>query len=80
MRPNLARQRLAAGQPILGATVSAASPLVAETMGHLGYDWVLLDLQHGENNLGNLATVLGDLAGLRAGCAANLKAVREAAG
>src|SRR5215210_1592467 len=58
MRPNEARRRLAAGQPILGATVSCASPLVAETMGHLGYDWVLLDLQHGENNLGNLATLL----------------------
>ena len=58
MRPNTARQRLEAGRPILGATVSCTSPLVAETMGHLGYDWVLLDLQHGENNLGNLATLL----------------------
>ena len=58
MRPNTARQRLDAGEAILGATVTCASPLVAETMGHLGYDWVLLDLQHGENNLGNLATLL----------------------
>jgi 4-hydroxy-2-oxoheptanedioate aldolase len=58
MRPNTARQRLEAGRPILGATVTCASPLVAETMGHLGYDWVLLDLQHGENNLGNLASLL----------------------
>ncbi len=58
MRPNTARQRLEAGRPILGASVSAASPLVAETMGHIGYDWLLLDLQHGENNLGNLASLL----------------------
>lgn len=58
MRPNTARQRLDTGEAILGATVTCASPLVAETMGHLGYDWVLLDLQHGENNLGNLAALL----------------------
>jgi 4-hydroxy-2-oxoheptanedioate aldolase len=58
MRPNRAMRRLAEGRPILGASVSCASPLVAETMGHLGYDWVLLDLQHGENNLGNLASLL----------------------
>ena len=31
---------------------------MAETLGHLGYDWVLVDLQHGENNLGNLAPML----------------------
>jgi 4-hydroxy-2-oxoheptanedioate aldolase len=58
MRPNEAKRRLQSGQPILGATVSCASPLVAEVMGHLGYDWVLLDLQHGENNLGNIAALL----------------------
>ena len=58
MRPNEAKRRLEAGRPILGATVSCASPLVAEVMGHLGYDWVLLDLQHGENNLGNIAALL----------------------
>ena len=58
MRPNEARRRLEAGQATLGATVSAASPLVAEVMGHLGFDWVLLDLQHGENNLGNIAALL----------------------
>ena len=58
MRPNTAKQKLKAGLPILGASVSAASPLVAETLGHLGYDWLLLDLQHGENNLGNIGSLL----------------------
>lgn len=58
MRPNTAKRKLQAGLPILGGSVSAASPLVAETMGHLGYDWVLLDLQHGENNLGNIGALL----------------------
>lgn len=58
MRPNTAKRKLQAGLPILGASISAASPLVAETMGHLGYDWLLLDLQHGENNLGNIGSLL----------------------
>lgn len=58
MRPNTAMRKLQAGLPILGASVSAASPLVAETMGHMGYDWILLDLQHGENNLGNIGALL----------------------
>ncbi len=58
MRPNTAKRKLKAGQPILGASVSAASPLVAETLGHMGYDWLLLDLQHGENNLGNIGSLL----------------------
>jgi 4-hydroxy-2-oxoheptanedioate aldolase len=58
MRPNTAKRKLQAGLPILGASVSAASPLVAETLGHMGYDWLLLDLQHGENNLGNIGSLL----------------------
>ena len=58
MRPNTAKRKLEAGLPILGASVSSCSPLVAETMGHMGFDWLLLDLQHGENNLGNIGALL----------------------
>jgi 4-hydroxy-2-oxoheptanedioate aldolase len=58
MRPNLTRRRLAEGQPALGLFVSSASPLTAELAGGLGFDWLLVDLQHGENNLGNLSTML----------------------
>jgi 4-hydroxy-2-oxoheptanedioate aldolase len=58
MRPNGTRQRLATGQPALGLFVSSASPLAAEIVGGLGFDWALVDLQHGENNLGNLSPML----------------------
>lgn len=58
MRPNSARRALESGGVALGINVSCASPLAAETLGHLGYDWVMVDLQHGENNLGNLAPML----------------------
>jgi 4-hydroxy-2-oxoheptanedioate aldolase len=58
MRSNPVRRLLEAGQPALGASISSNSPLVAETVGHLGFDWAMVDLQHGENNLGNLAQML----------------------
>ncbi|MFN8526659.1 MAG: aldolase/citrate lyase family protein [Chloroflexota bacterium] len=58
MRENPVRRLLEAGKPALGASISSASPLAAETMGHLGFDWVMIDLQHGENNLGNLSQML----------------------
>jgi 4-hydroxy-2-oxoheptanedioate aldolase len=58
MRANTTRQLLDAGNPALGLFVSSASPLAAEVVGHLGFDWVLIDLQHGENNLGNLSQML----------------------
>jgi len=58
MRANRVRELLDDGRPALGLFVSSASPLVAETVGGLGLDWVLVDLQHGENNLGNLSHML----------------------
>ncbi len=58
MRPNETKRLLAAGRPALGLFVSSASPLVAEIVGSLGFDWTLIDLQHGENNLGNLSGML----------------------
>ncbi len=58
MRPNGTKQRLATGQPAFGLFVSSASGLTAELVGDLGFDWVLVDLQHGENNLGNLSPML----------------------
>jgi 4-hydroxy-2-oxoheptanedioate aldolase len=38
--------------------LTTASPLVAEAFGHAGFDFVIVDLQHGENNLGNLQAML----------------------
>src|SRR4051812_44870212 len=58
MRPNMTKRKLLAGEPAIGIFASSASPLVAEALGRQGFDWVLVDLQHGENNLGNLSTML----------------------
>ena len=58
MRPNLTKQRASAGTPALGTMCNAASPLIAEWLGHSGYDFVVVDLQHGENNLYNVSVML----------------------
>jgi 4-hydroxy-2-oxoheptanedioate aldolase len=39
------------GRPALGALLTLNSPLMAEVMGHLGFDWLAVDLQHSETNL-----------------------------
>ncbi len=47
MRPNLAKRKMLAGQPALGARAGLGSPLAAEMLSRAGFDWVLVDGQHG---------------------------------
>ena len=58
MRPNRTKRRLRAGEPAIGTFCVTASGLVAEALGVEGFDFVTIDLQHGENNLGNLSPML----------------------
>ena len=58
MRPNLTKRLLSSGKTALGTICTSASPLVAEAFGHVGFDYLIVDLQHGENNLGNLQGML----------------------
>ena len=51
MRPNLLKQRALEGKPAFGTMINAASPLVAEFLGLCGYQFVVVDLQHGENEI-----------------------------
>lgn len=46
-RPNLVRQKLAAGQPVLGAALQIDSPWLVEVLALVGFDYVLLDGEHG---------------------------------
>ncbi|MBN9661888.1 MAG: 2-dehydro-3-deoxyglucarate aldolase [Acidobacteria bacterium] len=41
------KERLQAGETVLGCFLSLGSPLTAELMGLAGYDWSLIDLEHG---------------------------------
>ncbi len=58
MRGNVVKERVAAGQPAIGIMCSVASPLQVEMLGHAGYDFAVVDLQHGETNLDSVQAML----------------------
>ena len=62
------REAVAAGRPTFGSWVTLADPVAAELMGKAGYDWVILDTQHGGIGWDRLLPVLQalDLGGTRA--------------
>ncbi len=45
------KERLLAGEACFGAWISAGSATNAELMGHLGFDFLVLDLEHGQGDL-----------------------------
>lgn len=56
------KKQLREGKPKLGLFLNSHSPTVAEQLAHSGYDWLLVDTQHGP--MGNL-----ELSGMLAGIA-----------
>lgn len=51
MRQNRIKAKLAQGKPALGVSVMIPSPQLVEMLGALGFDWVLLDCEHGTLSL-----------------------------
>jgi 2-dehydro-3-deoxyglucarate aldolase len=49
--PNRFRQRLLAGEPLIGCWLSLASPITTEVVGVAGFDWLLLDAEHAPNDV-----------------------------
>ena len=47
MRENTLKRQLYAGEPAFGVMCTFPSPPVVEMLGHLGFDWILLDNEHG---------------------------------
>ena len=47
MRENTLKRQLYAGKPAFGVMCTFPSPPVVEMLGHLGFDWILLDNEHG---------------------------------
>ena len=48
---NTLKHKLLAGQPAYGVSVMIPSPQVVEMLGRLGFDWVLIDCEHGSIGL-----------------------------
>ena len=53
------KNELRAGKPKLGLFVNSHSPTVAEQLAHSGYDWLLVDSQHGPMGYEKLSTMIG---------------------
>ena len=63
MKSNRIKQLLAEGKITSGSWVSLCSPIGAEIMGQMGFDWLLIDMEHGA---GDYQTLLSQLQALSA--------------
>lgn len=63
------KEQLRAGKPRFGLFVNSHSPTVAEQLAHSGYDWLLVDTQHGPMGYETLSAML---AGISSGGAKSL--------
>jgi 4-hydroxy-2-oxoheptanedioate aldolase len=65
------RDRLTSGETLLGCFLSLGSPLTAEIVGAAGFDFALIDLEHGAGNEQDALGQMQALAG--SGCAAMVR-------
>jgi len=47
MRHNAMKAKFLAGEPAFGCSIMIPSPQMVEMAGHAGFDWVLVDMEHG---------------------------------
>jgi 4-hydroxy-2-oxoheptanedioate aldolase len=68
MKPNRMKQKLLRGEPARGCSIMFPSPQIVEMLGLAGFDWVLLDCEHGSIGLGDLElmAIAADAAGITA--------------
>ena len=61
--PNRRKQRLGAGESLIGAWLETGSATCAELMGLQGFDFLILDLEHGQGDLMDAVDILRAVAG-----------------
>jgi 4-hydroxy-2-oxoheptanedioate aldolase len=44
------KERIRSGEAVHGCWINLGSAVSAEIIGHAGFDWVLIDLEHGAGN------------------------------
>ena len=47
MRTNTLKQKLRDGKPVFGCMITFHAPPIVEMLGYMGFDWVLIDNEHG---------------------------------
>jgi len=55
------KKQLRAGSPKFGLFLNSHSPTVAEQLAHSGYDWLLVDSQHGPMGYEKLSAMIGGI-------------------
>ena len=63
---NRLRRKLEAGQKTAGAWLQLGSPLTAEILARAGFDWLIIDLEHGPGDIPILISQLQALGGTEA--------------
>lgn len=58
MRANATKAKIRSGQPAYGVSVMIPSPQVVEMVGKLGFDWVLIDCEHGTISLESVEVMI----------------------
>ena len=85
MRQNIMKAKLKAGEPALGCSLMFPSPQIVEMLGHAGFDWVLLDCEHGSLSLADveIMAMAADAVGItpiarpRSNAAADIQSVMD---
>ncbi len=52
------KERIYNGETLLGCWLNLGSPLTSEIVGLAGFDWVLIDLEHGAGSEGDILNQL----------------------
>src|SRR5437764_14720296 len=55
------KKQLREGKPKMGLFLNAHSPTIAEQLAHSGYDWLLVDTQHGPMGYEKLSAMLSGI-------------------
>jgi 4-hydroxy-2-oxoheptanedioate aldolase len=57
-RPNILKARLKAGESFYGAWVGSGSPGNTEILGHVGFDFLVIDQEHGAGGMADAVAAL----------------------
>src|SRR6187402_1576817 len=57
-RENVLKQRLAKGESVFGCWVDTGSTTVIEILGHAGFDFVVIDLEHGQGDIASATDMI----------------------
>jgi 4-hydroxy-2-oxoheptanedioate aldolase len=66
MKDNTLKKKLKSGKAVFGVMITFPSAPMVEMLGHLGFDWVLLDNEHGSITVDNVEDLVraADLSGI----------------